>query len=131
MGASHAIARRTVQQYFDSFNQGQFDQTAALFAETGQLIAPFEGATTGPSNIQKYLEAKAKNMVATPEHWDIQLTEDAHWRVDVIGKVKTRVFQVNINWLFDVASGGQLTRTRVKLIASPAELLSLRTTVKA
>ena len=126
MRVSQAIARSTVQQYFDSFNQKKFEQTAALFAQAGQLTAPFEGATVGPNNIQQYLEKKAQNMSATPQRWDFSIAEEDRWHVEVTGKVKTSVFQVNVSWLFFVNDNSQLTSARVKLIASPAELLNLR-----
>ncbi|MEO1385922.1 MAG: ketosteroid isomerase family protein [Cyanobacteria bacterium J06634_6] len=84
--------QKTVQRYFDSLNQGQFVTTAALFAQTGQLIAPFEGATVGPGNIQTYLEKKAKNMSATPQQWSFSPRENDQWQVEVSGKVKTTVF---------------------------------------
>ncbi|MEL7053500.1 MAG: ketosteroid isomerase family protein [Cyanobacteria bacterium J06588_5] len=126
MRVSRAIAHKTVQRYFDSLNQGQFVTTAALFAQTGQLIAPFEGATVGPGNIQTYLEKKAKNMSATPQQWSFSPRENDQWQVEVSGKVKTTVFQVNVSWLFFINDSSQLISARVKLIASPIELLNLR-----
>ncbi len=123
---SRSEVRCLVEQYFDSFNAGNFEQTAMLFAQTGQLLPPFETAIAGQDNIGRYLEKKAKAMTAEPQHWTFHQEESGQWQIEVLGKVQTVVFQVNVTWQFAVVSAAQIDSVRIKLVASPKELLSLR-----
>ncbi|MGB3572507.1 MAG: ketosteroid isomerase family protein [Phormidesmis sp.] len=130
MGISQGSARALTEQYFDSFNRGEFDQTARLFAQAGQILPPFEAATVGRENIARYLEKKAKNMVANPEQWTFYQEEPGQWQIEVKGKVQAIVFQVNVIWQFAVTCSGQIGSARITLVASPKELLSLRASKK-
>ena len=96
-------AQQLIEQYFETFNQQAFDQTAALFAAQGSLTPPFEGAIVGREKIQAYLEKKAANMHAQPEEWNFPAEGDAA-----------------------LAPTCEIAIARVKLIATPKELLSLR-----
>ncbi|MEL7330602.1 MAG: ketosteroid isomerase family protein [Cyanobacteria bacterium J06560_2] len=139
--ASQKAARQVIERYFASFNQGDFEQTAALFAQTGELMPPFEGAIAGQANILNYLQKKAQDMMATPMQWSVHPiksgpVEDAPengpekgspWQINVTGKVKAIVFQVNVSWQFTVDGAGQIASAKIKLLASPKELLSLQT----
>lgn len=126
IGVSKANARALIEQYFDSFNQGDFEKTASLFSQTGQLMPPFEDEITGPTEILSYLNKKAENMEAMPKQWSLYQEESDQWRVDVLGKVKAIVFQVNVNWQFTVTPSHEIGTAKIKLVASPKELLSLR-----
>lgn len=125
-------AQQLIEQYFETFNQQAFDQTAALFAAQGSLTPPFEGAIVGREKIQAYLEKKAANMHAQPEEWNFPAEGDAVdnkqplYRVAVQGRVKAIVFQVSVLWEFAIAPTCEIAIARVKLIATPKELLSLR-----
>ncbi len=127
MKISRSCARGLVEQYFASFNRGDFEQTARLFAQTGQLLPPFEAATTGREAIAHYLAKKAKNMTAKPEQWTFYQEEPGLWQVEVKGKVQAIVFQVNAIWQFAITCTGQINSAQIELVASPKELLSLRT----
>jgi len=126
MSISQTAARAQVEQYFDSFNRGQFEQTASLFSPAGQLIPPFEGSIVGSENILHYLNKQANSMAATPQDWTVAPKDGGQWQVDVLGKVKALVFQVNVSWQFLVTATGEIERADIKLMASPKELLSLR-----
>ena len=126
MAIRKAQVTALIEQYFDSFNQGNFEQTANLFDQAGQLMPPFEGPIVGPTEIQTYLQKKAANMEAMPRQWSIDQSASDQWQVDVFGQVKAIVFQVNVNWQFAVTPDGEIGAARVKLVASPKELLSLR-----
>ena len=139
--------RRVTEEYFQSFNQNQFKQTAALFGEAGELVPPFESPVVGPEAILAYLEKEASNITAFPERWEIideadkaaqkkdsdnlqQLICD-RTQIIVTGKVNAIVFKVNVAWYFtltasDESAPSQIVRVRIKLLASPAELLGLK-----
>ena len=48
--------RELTEQYFQTFNENQFDQTAALFTSKGQLIPPFDSPVVGEQAILAYLK---------------------------------------------------------------------------
>ncbi len=116
----------TVEQYFKSFNAGDFEATAALFAQDGQLHPPFEQAICGTEAIAQYLQAEAQGMQAHPQSWELEGTKSDSRRVIVKGWVKAIVFKVNAAWIFDLNEAGKIQSVRVTLLASMQELLSLR-----
>ena len=128
MSISQSQAHHLINGYFESFNQGKFEKTAALFGETGKLNPPYEAPIVGRERIFSYLQKKAKGMVATPQEWTFHSEEGDRWRVDVQGKVQAIVFQVNVTWQFVVTDLSQIASARIKLVASPKELLNLRAT---
>ena len=143
-----ATAERYItEEYFRSFNQNQFEQTAALFGEEGALVPPFESPIIGQQAILAYLEKEAGNITAFPERWevineegDIPQEEEGdtsqEWpyrrtQIIVTGKVNAIVFKVNVAWYFTITANdklapNQIERVRIKLLASPAELLGLK-----
>jgi hypothetical protein len=123
---TEASVRSTIEQYFDSFNRTAFEQTAALFGESGQLKPPFDSPLVGTKAITQYLNQKAQNMTALPKQWQVQRLENNRWQVDVIGKVQAIAFTVNMAWQFIVNAEGSIDQAHIKLLASPHELLSLR-----
>ena len=134
--ASVAIEEATekypiTEEYFRSFNQNQFNQTVALFEEEGALVPPFDPPVVGQPAIQAYLEKEASNITAFPQQWEIGDAADGSRQVTVTGKVNAVVFKVNVAWYFTIAvsdesSDEKIRRVRIKLLASPAELLGLR-----
>lgn len=136
------------EAYFRSFNENQFEQTAALFSEEGKLVPPFESPIVGEQAILAYLEKEAGNITAFPERWEMKdgegdASQEGHcdtpqeWpcqrsHIIVTGKVNAIVFKVNVAWHFTLtASNGtsapsQIERVQIKLLASPAELLGLK-----
>ncbi len=138
--AIEAADRLITEEYFRSFNQNQFEQTAALFSEEGELVPPFESPIVGKQAILAYLEKEAGNITAFPERWDVkndggdtskELSGDRP-QIIVTGKVNAVVFKVNVAWFFIMATSdgtskpSQIERVRIKLLASPAELLGLK-----
>lgn len=126
-GCSH----RTIVCYFETLNRGDFEATAALFAEDGALVPPFEEAVVGPGAIATYLHAEATGMRLHPRRGTLVPTETGDIQYEIRGHVQTALFGVNVGWLF-VLSANDTTRddtiklVRVKLLASPQELLNLR-----
>ena len=126
-----ATERHLAEEYFRNFNQNQFDQTAALFAEDGELIPPFDSPLIGKQAILAYLEKEAGDITAYPKQWEIKDLEDNRRQINVTGKVNAIVFKVNVAWHFIINANSKtdapkIERVRVKLLASPKELLGLR-----
>lgn len=115
----------TVIRYFETLNAGDFDQTAALFAEDGALIPPFEEPIVGPAAIATYLHNEAVGMRLHPQTGTSTVLNTGNIRIDIKGKVKTLVFGVNVGWAFVLTAEDTIKSVQVKLIASPQELLKL------
>ena len=123
------IKESTIVDYFASINQENFEQTAALFSEDGQMLAPFEKPIIGRDAIALYLAKEAKGMKLLPQT-GIYEPSEAENNIKVTGKVKTSLFSVNVAWYFSL-NQGQIISARIKLLASPQELLGLRNTQEA
>lgn len=115
----------TVEQYFITFNQGDFLATAQLFAEAGQLLPPFEEAVTGQTAIRAYLEAEASGMQATPKDVSVEPLEGDRQRVVVRGNVRAILFTVNAAWIFQLDAQERIEQVEVKLLASLQELFMI------
>ena len=119
------ISDITIVNYFLTINREEFTETASLFAEDGEMLAPFEKPIVGREKITSYLEKEATGMKLLPIQ-GICETEDEVEQFKVLGKVRTSMFSVNVAWYFTLNSEGQLTTARIKLLASPQELLNLQ-----
>lgn len=115
-----------IYNYFVTINREEFKQTATLFAEEGKLLAPFENPIIGRDAIALYLSREAKGMTLLPQQGIYEYSEDDSEQIKVLGKVKTSLFTVNVAWFFNYNSQQQITTARIKLLASPQELLGLR-----
>ena len=130
--AINAADRLVTEEYFRSFNENQFEQTAALFSEAGELVPPFESPIVGEQAILAYLEKEAGNITAFPERWEMKDQVGDRSHIVVTGKVNAIVFKVNVAWFFILTANGgtsahsRIERVRIKLLASPAELLGMR-----
>ena len=119
------ISKSVIESYFSSINQEKFNLTADLFTEEGTLLAPFEKPIIGRKAIASYLEKEAKGMELIPLK-EVYETEENTSRVTITGKVKTSLFSVNVAWHFELNSKDRITTAKIKLIASPQELLGLQ-----
>ncbi|PSN17047.1 nuclear transport factor 2 [filamentous cyanobacterium CCP5] len=115
-----------VERYFQTFNQGQFLETAQLFTQAGQLQPPFEDPIVGPDAIYAYLKREAAGMQANPQETTIEQLEANDQRIVVKGNVKALIFNVNAAWIFKLNPQGHIEQVEVKLLASLQELLTLR-----
>lgn len=60
-----------------------------------------------------------------PRQGIFETTEDeTHYKIT--GKVQTPVFSVNVNWLFVLNAQSEILSVKIKLLASPQELLGMR-----
>ncbi|MEG3897907.1 MULTISPECIES: nuclear transport factor 2 family protein [unclassified Microcoleus] len=120
------ITKPAVLRYFETFNAGDFEATADLFAGDGVLHAPFEEPIIGKSSIATYLKTEARGMQLEPQQGISQILEDGRVEVQVSGRVQTSAFGINVGWLFVLNSHQEILSVTVKLLASPQELLNLR-----
>lgn len=124
------ITKPTVLRYFETLNAGDFEATANLFADDGVLHAPFEEPIIGSISIATYLKTEARGMQLEPQQGVSQILEDGNVEVQVSGRVQTSAFGINVAWLFLLNSDQKLLSVTVKLLASPQELLNLRSQKK-
>jgi len=123
--AIEGISEAVIIDYFTTFNRAAFTQTASLFAETGELLAPFEKPIVGRDKIAAYLTQEAKGMTVLPKQGKYEANAEAI-AYKVMGKVKTSLFSVNVAWYFTLNAKHQIATARIKLLASPQELLGLK-----
>ena len=124
------ITKPTVLRYFETLNAGDFEATANLFAEDGVLHAPFEEPIIGSSSIATYLKTEARGMQLEPQQGVSEILEEGNVEVQVSGRVQTSAFGINVAWLFLLNSDQKILSVTVKLLASPQELLNLRSQKK-
>lgn len=120
------IEKPSISEYFETINQEEFIETAKLFTEHGMLFAPFESPIKGREEIANYLNKEAKGMKLSPRQGIIENQPDGIELIKVTGKVKTSLFSVNVRWEFTLADTDQIEAVQIKLLASPQELLKLR-----
>jgi len=128
------IYENTIYQYFIRLNNGEFMETAQLFAEQGCLNPPFEESIAGREAIARYLEREAKGMNFCPERGEIipkvgvaaPLKNSDRTQYQIHGKVKTNFFTVNVSWSIELNAAREIMAVDVKLLASINELLSFR-----
>lgn len=120
------IEEPVVQRYFQTMNAGEYEATAALFAPTGVMHPPFEEPIEGPEAIAIYLKAEAKGMQLLPREGIAETLEENQIQIQVKGKVQTPLFGVNVAWIFILNLEREIVYTKIKLLASPQELLNLR-----
>ncbi len=115
-----------VKNYFNALNANDFDATAQLFSQQGELHPPLEQPVIGQSAIAQYLREQAKGMTLVPQEGSYQSFDNGEVEVYVQGYVQTRWFQVNVAWLFIITPHHQLRLVGVKLLASWEELAQMQ-----
>lgn len=120
------ISESTIIEYFESLNTGNYEKTASLFAEDGVMNPPFESGIVGRDAILSYLNKEAIGIKAKPREGVSETLEDNRSQIQIAGKVETPWFGVNVSWLFIMNENLQILDVKIKLLASPQELLSLR-----
>ncbi|MEH2051262.1 nuclear transport factor 2 family protein [Nostoc sp.] len=120
------ITESSVLRYFETLNAGEFEATAALFAVDGVMRPPFESDIVGADAIAAYLKQEGQGIKAYPNTGIAETLENATIQIQIGGKAQTSWCSVNVLWLFILNQQHQISYTRIKLLASPKELLSLR-----
>ena len=120
------IKESVIANYFATINQEDFEQTASLFSKDGTLLAPFEKPLVGKEAIALYLTKEAKGMKLFPLQEIEEATQEDYKKIKIVGKVQTPFFSVNVSWYFTLNQANQIAIAKIKLIASPQELLGLQ-----
>ena len=120
------LTEPTILRYFETLNAGDFENTAALFAADGAIHPPFESGIVGPEAIAAYLQQEAQGMKLEPRQGIVQTLDNQQTQVEVAGKVQTSWCGVNVSWLFILNQNHEISFAKVKLLASPQELLDMR-----
>ncbi|MEH2112188.1 ketosteroid isomerase family protein [Nostoc sp.] len=120
------ITESSVLRYFETLNAGEFEATAALFAVDGVMRPPFESDIVGADAITTYLKQEGQGIKAYPNSGIAETLENATIQIQIRGKAQTSWCSVNVLWLFMLNQQHQILYTRIKLLASPKELISLR-----
>ncbi len=120
------ITETTITRYFETLNQGEFAATAALFTIDGELHPPFESAIIGQNAIALYLEKEALNLTLAPQAGIKENLDSEQTKIQVSGQVETPYFKVNVSWQFILNPSQKISYAKVKLLASPQELLKIR-----
>ncbi|OKH16553.1 nuclear transport factor 2 [Fischerella major NIES-592] len=120
------ITEPTILCYFQSLNAGEFDATANLFANDGVMHPPFESGIVGPEAIASYLKKEAVDIKVYPREGISETLEEGVIQFQVTGKVQTSWCGVNVLWQFVLNQQGEILYTKIKLLASPQELLKMR-----
>jgi anaerobic glycerol-3-phosphate dehydrogenase len=120
------INEETISRYFETLNSGNFSTTVQLFADDGVMRPPFESDIVGADAIVTYLQKEAQGLKAFPQRGVITKIKNDQIQVEVTGKAETSWCGVNVLWHFILNPKKQIVYTRVKLLASPKELLNLR-----
>jgi hypothetical protein len=120
------ITEPVILRYFESLNAGEFDETASLFAPDGVMQPPFESGIVGSNAIATYLKQEAQGIKAEPRQGIAENLDNNQIEFQVSGKAQTTWCGVNVMWLFILNQERQIQFTKIKLLASPQELLSLR-----
>ncbi len=120
------IAEPTILRYFQTLNAGEFEACAALFAAHGVMYPPFETGIEGSEAIVAYLQQEAQGMKLEPREGITKSLENDDLEVQVAGKVQTSWCGVNVSWLFVLNQQREIFSAKIKLLASPQELINLR-----
>ncbi|GAB1537898.1 hypothetical protein NUACC21_05530 [Scytonema sp. NUACC21] len=120
------VTEPTILSYFQTLNAGDFEQTAALFAEDGVMHPPFESGLVGRNAIVHYLQQEAQDLKAYPREGISEELDGEQIQFQVTGKAQTSWCGVNVLWFFTLNQQRQIVYTRIKLLASPQELLALK-----
>lgn len=120
------ITKPIIQQYFETLNRGDFQETANLFAPDGVLNPPFESPVVGSQAIAAYLEQEATQMTLYPLEETVETREIGETEAKIKGKVKTALFTVNVAWTFLLDQNERIISVTVTLLASLEELVNLK-----
>ncbi|MBV9388862.1 MAG: nuclear transport factor 2 family protein [Chroococcidiopsidaceae cyanobacterium CP_BM_ER_R8_30] len=120
------ITEPNILSYFETLNAGEFEATSALFASNGVMYPPFESGIVGPEMIAAYLKQEAIGMKLEPRQGVTETLDNEQLQVQVTGKVQTSWCGVNVSWLFVLNPQHEILTAKIKLLASPQELLSLK-----
>ncbi|WP_017654307.1 nuclear transport factor 2 family protein [Fortiea contorta] len=125
--AIEGITEPVVRRYFETLNAQNFLETASLFAADGVMHPPLVSSIAGADAIAAYLQQEAQDIKAYPHQEISETLENGQIQIQVTGKVQISWCSVNVFWLFILNPQKQIVYVKIKLLASPQELLALKT----
>ena len=124
------ITDPTVLGYFAAMNADDFEAALALFTPDGALQPPFQKPIVGHELIAAYMSAEAQGLNIMPKQGISEDLPDGSKQIKITGVVQTPWFGVNVGmniaWRFLLNPQGKIFFVAIDMLASPAELLSLR-----
>lgn len=120
------ITEPTILRYFETLNAGDFEACAELFAADGVMYPPFESGIETRAAIISYLHQEAQGIKLEPREGITKTLDQDCLEVQVAGKVQTSWCGVNVSWLFVLNQQREILTAKIKLLASPQELVNLR-----
>lgn len=124
--AIEGISHPTILRYFETLNAGDFAATSELFALNGAMQPPFESPIRGREAIIEYLQREAQGLTTIPREGIAHPADQNCTEFEIAGRAQLPMFGVNVTWYFTLNSDQEVLFTRIKLNASPQELLKLR-----
>jgi hypothetical protein len=124
--AIDSISEPVILAYFQTLNSEEYLATSQLFAEEGCLQPPFESAVEGREAIATYLQKEAPGLLLHPQKGTAKLLENGCTEFQIVGKVQTSLFLVNVCWNFSLNPLKEILLVKINLLASLQELLNLR-----
>ncbi|HLP89865.1 MAG TPA: ketosteroid isomerase family protein [Nostocaceae cyanobacterium] len=119
------ITESSVLCYFTTLNDGKFGDTAALFGADGVMHPPFESGIVGQEAIAHYLQQEAPGIKAYPRQGIVEKLPNHLMHIQITGKAETSWCGVNVMWSFILNQKQQILEAKIKLLASPQDLLAL------
>ncbi len=117
------VTEPIIERYFASLNAGDFAACGSLFATEGVMHPPFESEIVGIDAIVSYLQKEAQGIKLYPRDSVVDIDNQQY---QVSGIAQTPLFSINVCWLFILSQQREITYTKIKLLASPQDLLKLR-----
>lgn len=125
------VEEPVLSQYFTALNAGEFEAVSQLFAVDGTLQPPFDELLAGRDAIAAYLEKEAQGFLLQPQSGALVQQDNSYTEYEILGKVETPWFSVNVGWNFILSPTKEISFAKVKLLASLKELLPLRDAAKS
>lgn len=113
---------RVVGSYFDSINQGLYQQTVSLFTDRGVLALPFHPQIVGKENIYQYLQGQNQDIYLEAQQRHITPFQNQRIKIDVQGKLRTPSQDINVTWNFLLNPKGKITIVQTIVLVSLQQL---------
>ena len=121
-----AACLSVVESYFSLLNEAKFTEAAQLFADSGVLVPPFEGAIAGPEAIAHYLTQEAQGITIVPQNISVADKTREAVTLKATGRVSLSWCQVNVAWQFRINPDAKIASVEVQLLATLQELLKFQ-----
>ncbi len=118
------VTEPVIGRYFATLNAGDMKACGSLFAPDGVMHPPFEDEIVGTEAIVSYLQREAQGIKVYPRMGIVDIDNQQQFQVS--GIVQMPLFSINVCWLFVISQQREIAYTKIKLLASPQDLLQLK-----